>query len=189
MSSIAGKIMIIRHAEKPGVPGGGGAGIARDGSEDPESLTVRGWTRARTLVSLFVPTRGHTLRPGLATPRRAYASGIGKHSQSLRPQETILPLCEKLGLTATTDHLKEEFEDLTYDAMAQAGPVLICWEHRAIPAIADRILGDSTTAPRAWPDERFDMVWVFDLDSRSGTYRFQQVPQSLLAGDLPDPIA
>ena len=46
MPSIAGKIMIIRHAEKPRVSGGG-AGIARDGTEDPESLTVRGWTRAR----------------------------------------------------------------------------------------------------------------------------------------------
>jgi hypothetical protein len=188
MSSIAGKIMIIRHAEKPGAAGGG-AGIARDGTEDPESLTVRGWTRARALVSLFVPAAGHSPRPGLATPRFVYASGIGKHSNSLRPQETILPLCEKLGLTATTDYLKDEFDEMAGDALAQPGPVLICWEHLVIPDLADQILGDSTTAPRAWPDDRFDMVWVFDLDRGSGTYRFQQIPQSLLAGDLPDPIA
>jgi hypothetical protein len=187
MSSIAAKIMIIRHAEKPGVSGGG-AGIARDGSEDAESLTVRGWTRARALVSLFVPASGHTLRAGLATPRVVYASGLGKHSNSLRPQETILPLCEKLGLTATTDYLKDEFDEMTADALAQTGPVLICWEHLVIPDIADQILGDETTAPRAWPDDRFDVVWVFDLDRASGTYRFQQIPESLLAGDRPDPI-
>lgn len=187
MSSIAGKIMIIRHAEKPG-GSGGGAGIALDGTEDPESLTVRGWTRARALVSLFVPTSGHKLRAGLATPRVVYASGIGKHSYSLRPQETILPLCEKLGLTATTDYLKDEFDEMTEGALAQAGPVLICWEHLVIPDIADQILGDEATAPRAWPDDRFDVVWVFDLDRASGTYRFQQIPESLLAGDRPDPI-
>jgi hypothetical protein len=187
MPSIAGKIMLIRHAEKPGVAGGG-AGIARDGTEDAESLTVRGWTRARALVSLFVPTPGHTLRSGLATPRVVYASGIGKHSNSQRPQETVLPLCEKLGLPATTDYFKDEFDYMVEDAMAQPGPVLICWEHLILPDLADRILGDETTAPRSWPDDRFDVVWVFDRDTASGTYRFQQVPQSLLAGDLPDPI-
>ena len=187
MSSMAGKIMIIRHAEKPGVSGGG-AGIARDGTEDAESLTFRGWTRARALVSLFVPPRGHRLRAGLATPRFAYASGIGKHSNSLRPQETILPLCEKLRITATTDYLKDEFDEMAGDALAQSGPVLICWEHRALPAIADRILGDATTAPREWPDDRFDVVWMFDLDRASGTYQFQQISQGLLAGDLPDPV-
>jgi hypothetical protein len=118
-----------------------------------------------------------------------YASGIGKHSSSQRSQETVLPLCEKLGITATTDYLKDEFDEMADDAMAQAGPVLICWEHLVIPDLADRILGDSSTAPRGWPDDRFDVVWVFELDRASGAYRFQQIPQSLLAGDRPDPIA
>ncbi len=49
------------------------------------------------------------------------------------------------------------------------------------------LLGDEVSAPQQWRDDRFDLVWVFDLDP-SGRYRFSQVPQLLLAGDRPDVI-
>jgi hypothetical protein len=39
--------------------------------------------------------------------------------------------------------------------------------------------------PEEWPDERFDLVWVFDLDPTSQDYRFSQQPQLLLSGDKP----
>jgi len=41
--------------------------------------------------------------------------------------------------------------------------------------------------PRKWDDkDRFDLVWVFTRTA--GIWRFEQVPQLLLAGDKPNPI-
>jgi hypothetical protein len=65
--------------------------------------------------------------------------------------------------------------------------VLIAWEHEAIPAIANRILGDMTRCPQKWPDTRFDLVWVLDRQP-SGHWTFAQVPQMLLSGDSAMPI-
>ena len=49
-------------------------------------------------------------------------------------------------------------------------------------------LGDITPAPpRHWPRDRYDMVWVFV--GEGGGWRFAQVPQLLLPGDQPVPIA
>jgi hypothetical protein len=35
--------------------------------------------------------------------------------------------------------------------------------------------------PSSWPEERYDIVWVFERDERA--WSFSQVPQLLLAGD------
>ena len=69
------------------------------------------------------------------------------------------------------------------EALSCAGVVLICWQQERIPEIANRILGRKKIAPPDWPDDRFDLVWVFDRDTQTGGYSFQQVPQCLLMGD------
>ena len=74
------------------------------------------------------------------------------------------------------------------EALSRGGVVLISWQHEYIPSIANHILGDSTTAPQAWPEGRFDMIWVFDLDAASNQYGFVEVPQCLLMGDSAAPI-
>jgi len=68
------------------------------------------------------------------------------------------------------------------------GVVLICWQREYIPDIAARILGDKNIAPKSWPEDCFDMIWVFDLAHASSKYTFKQVPQKLLGGDLTTPI-
>ena len=61
--------------------------------------------------------------------------------------------------------------------------MLISWEHMRIPPIA-RILVSGTQSIPEWPDDRFDMVWVFD---RAGAaWRLTQLPQLLLADDRSD---
>ena len=40
--------------------------------------------------------------------------------------------------------------------------------------------------PDYWPPGRFDVIWTFTHDG--GRWRFTQVPQLLLPGDLPYPI-
>jgi len=42
--------------------------------------------------------------------------------------------------------------------------------------------------PQTWPDDRFDLVWVFEPAPTPGGFRLHQVPQLLLAGDRAYPI-
>lgn len=192
------KIMIIRHGEKPpssdddadegkhsgkkeleGPP----YGVTDDGKHDNESLIVLGWQRAGALACLFAPSHGPLQNAGLATPEFLFASD----SSSQRPLETITPLASKLKLTPSMDK-KGDYGDIVDQAIACGGTALICWQHGDIPAMANQILGNDTTAPQKWPGNRFDVVWVFDLDASTGAYKFSQVPQSLLEGDCPEPI-
>jgi broad specificity phosphatase PhoE len=179
------KIMVIRHAEKPN----GAAGVMPDGTVDPEALTPTGWQRAGALVGFFLPPGGHFADPHLATPQAVYASGVARHSESLRPQQTVAPIAAKLRLSVNTNHAKGDEAALVEAATMIGGTVLIAWEHEAIPAIAALLLGASQGIPQHWPDDRFDLVWVFDRPNGRGVWTFTQVPQRLLAGDRNDPIA
>jgi len=73
------------------------------------------------------------------------------------------------------------------EAFLSKGAVLICWQREYLPQIASYILGNKRIAPQEWPEDCFDMIWVFDL-SRS-KYTFKQVPQKLLGGDMATPIS
>ena len=188
MGNSATKIMVIRHAEKP--PASGAPhGVTIKGDQDPQSLIVQGWQRAGALASFFAPTNDQFQNAGLATPEFLYASAIVKKTSSERPQETITPLSAKISLDLNTNYADKDYAQMVEDAVNQKGIVLICWQHEDIPAIANQILGNDTTVPQKWPSDRFDMVWVFDLDTGTETYSFSQVPQCLLAGDSSTPIS
>ena len=174
---MAGKIMIIRHAEKPD---GANQGVTISGDDDKHDLIVQGWQRAGALACLFAPTRGPLQAPGLATPQFLFAS----NDSSQRPKETLTPLALKLKLDINAEFGKDQLSELVKAAKAKAGTVLIAWQHEDIPAIGNAILGDTTTVPQKWPGTRFDLVWIFELDPLSQKYKFSQVPQCLLAGDL-----
>ncbi|HTV74018.1 MAG TPA: hypothetical protein VME66_09965, partial [Candidatus Acidoferrales bacterium] len=89
----------------------------------------------------------------------------------------------RLNLSIDTTYTKGQEPDFVDALKAQPGVVFVCWQHERIADIANAILGNQS-APQHWPKERFDLVWVFDLDAASGQYAFSQVPQQLLAGDL-----
>jgi hypothetical protein len=185
----APKIMLIRHAEKP-AEDPPPHGIDPDGDHDSEALTVRGWQRAGALAVLLAPSAGPLQNAALATPRFVFASKLDKDNGSDRPQQTVTPLVDKLGKAVRVNFelgIGEE-SDLAARAMACDGPVLIAWAHGEIPAIVQGLSLSKKTAamvPEEWPDERFDLVWVFDLDPTSQDYRFSQQPQLLLSGDKP----
>ncbi|MFN8474012.1 MAG: hypothetical protein U0822_17605 [Anaerolineae bacterium] len=178
------KIMIIRHAEKP-PDSGKPHGVLFDGDMDVESLTVRGWQRAGALVQLFAPANGVFADTQLAMPSYLYAAPSAKHGHSRRPEQTISALSEELGTTIDLRFEKGQEQDLAADVMGRPGIVLICWEHEHIPDIVRSILPDASAAPDQWPDDRYDLVWVLDLDNATGQYTFAETQQQLLAGDLP----
>jgi hypothetical protein len=184
MLTRASKIMIIRHAEKPA---GHVAGVDESGACSGHHLSVRGWQRAGALACLFAPARGALQSPLLARPEFIFASAAVDdpepgNSRSRRPEETVGPLAEVVGVAVDLRFSKGEEKALAAAAMACGGPVLIAWQHENISAIAHAITGVKI-APHNWPSERFDLVFVFTLNRADGTYGFAQVPQRLLAGD------
>jgi hypothetical protein len=177
---VASKIMVIRHAEKPNSLDGG---VSPTGVRDKTSLSVKGWQRAGALGVLFSPP-GIAGQPALAVPRFLFASVVS----SQRPVQTIVPLSRKLNLSITGGRRGEE-KKLVEQASSCDGPVLISWQREQIPELAKLLLKgspDEGKHPTFWPQDRFDLTWVFEL--QSGIYRFQQIPQCLLAGDSDSPI-
>jgi hypothetical protein len=184
---MADKIMLIRHAEKPDVPPPN-FGVDEVGQQNPNELVVRGWQRAGALACLFSPRVAQSRDPALVTPQAIYGTAAVHHSRSLRPQHTVGPLAALLGIAPNADFAVGDEVNLAGAAKAAPGPVLIAWHHEKIPALANAIIGNATTCPQHWPDERFDMIWVFDRDTGQASWRFSQVPQLLLTGDTASPI-
>ena len=164
------RILLIRHAEKPDERQGG---VSPDGKQNDKDSDSEGWQRAGALICLFASPAG------LATPQFLFAS----HSSSNRPRQTLLPLSEKLGIAIEMEYGKGDEDRLAARAKDCGGVVLISWQHEYLAAVANAILGDRKTAPQEWPEDRFDVVWMFDLDTTTRVYRFEQLAQRLLAGD------
>src|SRR5208337_881376 len=140
---------------------------------------------AGALVRFFAPSSGQYKRPGLEQPQSLFASGpvskteknAGDGSRSDRLKQTITPLSQFLGseVPLNLGFAKGEETKVAAAAVACEGVVLIAWQHEDIPAIAHAILGETGVVPSKWPANRFDIVWVFDLQP-NGQYSFSQVP-------------
>ncbi len=174
------KVMIVRHAEKPAdnenrqPP----LGVNEEGRHDPRSLSPLGWQRAGALAPWFA----HATSP-LAMPATLFASH--HHGTSHRPRQTLMPLAGFLKLPIHADiHVGEEKKLAEAVLACGDGPVLIAWEHNALPRIPSLLAGPTLRCPTEWPADRFDLAWVLDRDAH-GVWRFAQVPQLLLAGDSP----
>jgi len=179
--------MLLRHAEKP-AKDSFPYGVTSEGERNKESLQVRGWQRAGALTNLLAPIDGHFQHPSLAKPQFLFASKPLRRRGSRRPLETLTPLAQKLALRINSSFERSDFESLIAEVLTCKGVVVICWQREYIPQIAAHILGNTRIAPLYWPEDCFDMIWVFDLVGSSSKYTFKQVPQKLLAGDLTTPI-
>ena len=179
--------MLIRHAEKP-AKDSAPYGVTIDGERNKESLNVRGWQRAGALANLLAPTNGHFQHASLAKPQFLFASKPLRRKGSRRPIETLTPLAQKLALRINSRFQRSDFESMIEEVTSCKGVVLICWQREYIPNIASHILGNNKIAPSNWPEDCFDTIWVFDRVSSGAKYRFKQVPQKLLRGDLNTPI-
>lgn len=183
----ATKIMVMRHAEKP-AKDGAPYGVTLEGDRNKESLQPRGWQRAGALANLFAPTNGKVQNGALAKPQFLYASKPLRRKGSRRPMQTILPLAEKLSVPINLSYERSNIEGVIREVCSRRGIVLMCWQREYIPRIAAEILGTQKRVPETWPEDRFDLIWVFDLDRRAGSYKFKQIPQRLLMGDSTTPI-
>jgi hypothetical protein len=167
------QIIIIRHAQKP-TKNPKHDGIREDGTHDPESLIVRGWQHAGALASIFAVPGNQPLDARFTKPTVIFAAGVGKKEQTIagkkvkvgshsrRPLETITPMAERLDVKPITAFTKGEEALLVKDVLARSGTILICWQHEDIATIANLIVGNDSTVPQTWPENRYDLIWVFD---------------------------
>lgn len=181
------RIMIIRHAEKPG-DADPDHGVSLNGVHDRHDLTVRGWQRAGALVRFFAPRQPRAADEPIAAPATIMASAAVPGSSSLRAQHTVLPLADALGIAVDATHANGEEVAVAASARAAPSTVLIAWHHNHIALLARAIGGAGIGCPRHWPDDRFDVVWVLDQARPDAPWTFVQVAQQLLAGDRADPI-
>lgn len=172
------KIMVIRHAEKP--VGGASVGVRMSGKVDAASLAPLGWQRAGALSPFFeqlAPPRDGVLRPD-----HLFATRFDKYSADAtrRPLQTLEPLSKSMGITVVDRYGKGQESKLGAEIQKLDGVVLVAWSHEEIPALV-ATLRLSGPVPAEWPEDRFDLVWVFDRHRRG--WKFMQVAQQLLAGD------
>jgi broad specificity phosphatase PhoE len=182
------QIIVIRHAQKPSAKPHR-RGVREDGTNDHESLTVQGWQHAGSLAAIFAGPG--PLEHGLNRPDVIFAADIGKKrvkgaggkkvtvgSHSRRPLQTVAAMAERVGLTPVTSYTKGEEAELVQDVLGRNDSVLICWQHEDIPTIGNRIIGDATTVPQAWPENRYDLIWIFDRTTKG--WRFTELSQARL---------
>ena len=186
-------LFIIRHAEKPDESQPAlGPGLMENGTEDTESLVIRGWQRAGAWDSLFGAGLGGKDYP---PPAKIYAATPGAssdpdHGPSRRPAETIAPLAARLGVIPDESIAKGDEKHLVKKLLEQDGVVLVCWEHKAIVEdILPRLpVSNSGDLPKKWSGDRFDVVLRFDRAKPADQLAFKPLYPKLLSGDSDRPV-
>ena len=173
-------ILISRHAEKPD-PHEGSVGVDKHGKTDEHSLSVRGWQRAGALAALLAhaPQVPHS---SIVRPARVVATKPTKHARSRREVDTATPVAERLGLRLIDDHGHGDLDALADLVLGDPSPILVVWHHGEIPQVAVALGADPDQVPHAWPEHRYDLLWVLTRNE-VGSYDLDIVPQRLLAGD------
>jgi len=177
--------MFVRHAEKPAHKSAP-YGVNKHGEPDDHSLSPRGWSRAGALAALFshAPLQSHG---GLTRPTRVFATGPSHQTKSHREIDTANPTAERLDVTLETKFTHGEEPELAKEILTSAEPTLVVWHHGELPHLLSQFkIINSDGVPSAWPEDRFDLVWVLQREpADEPTYRFSISPQLLLAGDKP----
>jgi hypothetical protein len=176
-------IVITRHAEKPG-DSGKPRGINTDGEHDPHSLSVRGWTRAGALASLFglLPNSRY---PAVQEPVQVYATHPSHEAQSTREYDTAGPTAKKFGIKLESTFKHGEEKDLANVIIEGNQNALVVWHHGAIPRLLEHFdIENRSDIPESWPEDRFDLLWVLSKQPGATSFRWHEVNQSLLDGDV-----
>jgi hypothetical protein len=178
-------LLMIRHGEKPF---NGDLGVDEQGNANPDGLIPKGWVRAGALVALFAPN-STTLNSTLPTPGTLVTP---KYSVPVhRPYLTLLPLSQRLNVNILSEYAVDADPTQIVSSLLAMDTVvvLVCWEHHhlvnMVGAMASTVqVANQGDVPISWPDDRFDVIWRFDLDEQTRMWTFSSLDQQLLTGDL-----
>jgi len=160
---IKGKVMLIRHAEKPA---------------SGNDLSAMGWRRAECIRELF-------MKDSNLTPNKIYAQKASKKDEEIpdsrRQIETVAPLARALGLTIDNSFTSFELDDLTKDIEKLSEdqyPVLVSWNHDEVKNFLINFGMKYQIAP-TYPAKRYDLVWTVEPDPKnSGEIIFNAFSQN-----------
>jgi hypothetical protein len=186
----ATEILLLRHAEKPDGTNGK-KGFTPEGREDEKSLAIRGWQRAGGLAALLASNR--LIGSHLPSPDRIYASAFregGGHSR--RPEQTVLPLAQRLGLPVDLTWALHQERAFGAALAAEAGVALVCWQHQGLADLA-RAIAAPQPLPElpegwSWPEDRYDVIWSLRRNRPGEAWCFAQYCQGLMLGDPDQPF-
>ncbi|MCW7541729.1 histidine phosphatase family protein [Aquabacterium sp. A7-Y] len=179
-------VLLLRHAEKPDAEAGL-KGVTEQGDRDPQSLSVRGWQRAGALVRLFAAAPEAQVPARLPRPATLFAAPATQAHASRRPVQTLLPLARELGLEIRENCASEDPPDAVAKVLLAAPqPVLLCWRHKEMAALAATLL-QGRVVPPAWTEDRYDLVWL--IRPGGADPALVQLPQLLLPRDSAQPLA
>jgi len=138
------KIVVIRHAEKPG---------------DNNNLTCQGLNRSLALPNVLIKKFG--------VPNYTYvpALGLGDQTKHARMFQTITPLAVKYKLDINSSYDEKDYKGLAKDLVKKRGVVLVVWEHSAIIPIMHTFGIDTNSL--SWPDDDFDSIWIITFKNGS----------------------
>jgi hypothetical protein len=106
----------------------------------------------------------------------------------MRPIETVNPLANALGVTINSDFTRLQFSEVVnavktnpaYDGKM----VLLSWEHKAIPGLAQEFCAEGATVgacdavPGKWSGSVFDQAWILNFTGGQVT-SFQIIPENI----------
>jgi hypothetical protein len=142
-------ILVMRHAEKPGMP------------NDP-NLSEAGYARANELATYIPDTFG---KPDVII---AAENSLESH----RPVETVTPLAHHLAppLTVLTPYTDKQFEEaaklmLTGEGYRDRPLIVCCWHHEKIPHLMKALECEEGSFPDLWPDDLFNLILKVGIHS------------------------
>ena len=130
------KIVFIRHAEKP---------------EKGDNLTCQGLNRSFLLPKMITTKFG--VPDYLFIPAMALDTNT-KHSRMF---QTLIPLAVKYNLHFNSKHQEKDYAVIAADIKSKTGTVLVCWEHKAIPFIAEAL---GIKDKLKWEDDDYETIWI-----------------------------
>jgi hypothetical protein len=146
--SMPAQVLLIRHAEKP---------------ESGNDLSEQGYARAKALPAFFTKNPVVNRFGPIAA---VYAMKAASEDSSNRPVETVIPTAKTLGLIIHAQYPRKIIVPLVSEIKnspeLDGKTVLICWEHKMIPLIAQEF--GFFNAPTQWDGHVFNQVWALSLN-------------------------
>jgi phosphohistidine phosphatase SixA len=140
----ANRILVMRHAEKPGDP------------MDPD-LSDAGKRRAE-LLAAYIPQQ-------FGRPDFLFAPALSKHSA--RPIQTLTPLSKAIGVPIDATTADQDYRALAQDLTSQpqySGKLaLVCWHHGNIPSLMIALGAPPRSFPDPWDPTVFNLILQADF--------------------------